>query len=75
MRVVSVKLSKELDEKVTALARRRRASRSEILREAIASFADSPMRSVTDAAGDLVGSLRGPPDLSTNRRHLAGFGE
>jgi hypothetical protein len=75
MRVVTVKLSKELDEMVTALARRRRTSRSEILREAIASFGASPMRSVTDAAGDLVGSIRGPSDLSTDPRHLAGFGE
>ena len=75
MRVVTEKLTKELDEMVSALARRRRTSRSEILREAIATFWASPTRSVTESAGDLVGSLRGPSDLSTNRRHLAGFGE
>lgn len=75
MRVVTVKLPKELDSKLTALARRRRASRSEILREAFESFTRSPRRSVTAAAGDLVGSLSGPSDLSSNPKYLTGFGE
>jgi metal-responsive CopG/Arc/MetJ family transcriptional regulator len=75
MRVTSVKLPKDLDKKLTELARQRRASRSAILREAFEAFASSPRRSVTAAAGDLVGSLSGPTDLSTNPEHMAGFGE
>lgn len=37
--------------------------------------ADEP-RSFLEAAGDLIGSLEGlPPDLSTNKSYMAGFGE
>lgn len=31
-------------------------------------------RSVLDVAGRIVGKHRGPKDLSTNRKHLDGFG-
>jgi len=75
MRVVSLKLPEDLDRELTRIARRRHASRSAVLREALESFARGSQRSVTAAAGDLVGSLRGPRDLSTNAKHLAGYGE
>lgn len=75
MRVVSIKLPEELDEQLTAIARRRNASRSAILREALEVFARGSRRSVTQAAGDLVGSVRGPRDLSSNPKRLAGYGE
>jgi predicted transcriptional regulator len=75
MRVVSLKLPKELDQELTKIARRRNASRSAVLREALESLTRGPKRSVTAAAGDLVGSLRGPRDLSSSAKHLAGYGE
>lgn len=75
MRVVSIKLPEELDRKLSEIARRRNASRSAILREALESFARGSKRSVTAAAGELVGSLRGPHDLASNAKHLAGYGE
>jgi metal-responsive CopG/Arc/MetJ family transcriptional regulator len=75
MRVVSIKLSQQLDEELSAIAKRRNASRSAILREALESFAKGSSRSVTSVAADLVGSLRGPKDLSTNPKHLSGYGE
>lgn len=75
MRVVSIKLPQKLDEELSEIAKRRNASRSAILREALQSFARGSKRSVTALAGDLVGSLRGPKDLSTSRRHLSGYGE
>jgi metal-responsive CopG/Arc/MetJ family transcriptional regulator len=75
MRVVSIKLPEELDEQLTEIARRRNASRSAILREALEAFARGSRRSVTQAAGDLVGSLRGPRDLATSPKHMAGYGE
>ena len=31
-------------------------------------------QSVVDLAGELVGSLEGPGDLSTSPRHMAGYG-
>jgi predicted transcriptional regulator len=75
MRVVSIKLPEELDEQLTEIARRRNASRSAILREALEAFARGSRRSVTQAAGDLVGSVRGAADLSSSKKHMAGYGE
>jgi predicted transcriptional regulator len=75
MRIVSLKLPANLDRELTKIARRRNASRSAVLREALESFARGSQRSVTAAAADLVGSLRGPRDLSTSPKHLSGYGE
>jgi len=62
------------DEALDELARSRRASRSALVREALEQFAKGKRRSVTASAGDLVGSLEGPSDLATNKRHLSGYG-
>jgi metal-responsive CopG/Arc/MetJ family transcriptional regulator len=75
MRVVSIKLPEDLDEELTEIAKRLHTSRSAILREALEAFARGPRRSVTAAAGHLVGSLHGPRDLSTSDKHMAGYGE
>jgi hypothetical protein len=45
---------------------RRKAARGPVKRK---------VRSAADLAGDLVGSLRGPGDLSTSPAHMRGFGE
>ena len=74
MRAISLKLPEDLDRRLTELAERRKTSRSALLREALETFAAQPARSVTSVAGELVGSLDGPPDLSTASRHLAGYG-
>jgi Arc/MetJ-type ribon-helix-helix transcriptional regulator len=75
MRTVSFKLPGDLDEQLNQLARTRRASRSALVREAIESLAKGKRRSVTALAGDLVGSVEGPSDLATHRKHLAGYGK
>lgn len=75
MKTVSFKLSEDLDKALTDLARLRKSSRSAVVREALAAFEIGPKRSVTSAAGRLVGSLEGPGDLSTNPRYMDGFGE
>ncbi|MHC4470167.1 MAG: ribbon-helix-helix domain-containing protein [Planctomycetota bacterium] len=75
MRIISVKLPEELDRLLTKLARSRGASRSSIIRRALESFARTTGDSVAAAAADLVGCVEGPADLSTAKRHLAGFGE
>jgi hypothetical protein len=36
---------------------------------------ESPGISAWDLVKDLIGSAEGPPDLSTNREYLQGFGE
>jgi hypothetical protein len=45
------------------------------LREALEAFARGSHPSVAEVAGDLVGSLKGPRDLSSNSKHLAGYGK
>lgn len=77
MRAISLKLPDQLDQKITALARRRRSSRSAVMREALEAFTatGSARTSVTAAAGELVGALRGPQDLATSAEHLAGYGK
>jgi predicted transcriptional regulator len=76
MRPVSIKLPEHLEQLLDRLARERNLTRSAVVREALEAYANrSRASSVTAAAGDLVGSLSGPADLSTSRKHLAGFGE
>ena len=74
MRTVSFKLPRKLDDELSRLARQRRASKSSVARQALEAVARGKRRSVTALAGDLVGSLDGPRDLSTHSRHLAGYG-
>lgn len=75
MKTVSFKVTEELDKALTDLARLRKSSRSALVREALAAFEVERERSVTVAAGRLVGSLEGPADLSTNPRRMDGYGK
>jgi len=79
MKTRSVKLSKQLDAKLSRYAQRTGTSVSAIAREAIASYVEAarPGRreSFLDAAADLAGSVDGPPDLSTNRAYFDDLGE
>lgn len=76
MTTISLKLPDALAARLDALARRRRVSRSELVREAVTALVEGSRAepSVDDLAGDLVGSLEGPGDLATNERHMRGFG-
>ncbi len=75
MRTVSFKLPETLDDALSDLARTRGSSRSALVREALESLAKDKRRSVTALASDLVGSVEGPADLATNRKHMAGYGK
>jgi Arc/MetJ-type ribon-helix-helix transcriptional regulator len=74
MRTVSFKLPEDLDDALNELARTRRLSRSALVREALESLKKGNRRSVTALAGELVGSVDGPSDLATNRKHMSGYG-
>jgi predicted transcriptional regulator len=74
MRTTSIKLPPSLDERLSEVARARHLTRSGVLREALESYLASSGLSVTRTAGDLVGSLEGPADLSTAPEHLEGYG-
>jgi hypothetical protein len=79
VKTVTVKLPAELEKRVSATARKRRMSRSELIRESIRRHLEQPVEpppgSFLEAAGDLIGSVEGPSDLSTNPRYLDGFGK
>ena len=74
---VSLKLPEDLATRLDAAAAKRGLSRSAFLREALESHLqkDDVAGSVADLAGDLVGCLQGPSDLSSNPSHLEGLGE
>ena len=74
MRTVSFKLTERLDDALTELARQRKSSRSALVREALGALAATGGLSVTAVAGDLAGSLDGPRDLSSSRKHMKNYG-
>ena len=75
MRTVSFKVPVALDDALSELARRRRSSRSALVREALEGLTTGGRRSVTAVVDELVGHLDGPSDLSTNPKHLRGYGK
>jgi metal-responsive CopG/Arc/MetJ family transcriptional regulator len=75
MRTVSVKLSERLDDALSDLARRRKSSRSALVREALEALATGKRRSVTTLVDELVGTFEGPTDLATHPKHMTGYGK
>ncbi|MCP4626133.1 MAG: ribbon-helix-helix protein, CopG family [bacterium] len=78
MKTISVKVPEDLDLKLTAVAAKRRESKSAIIRAALdhlvkTSEANTPS-SCLDLAKDLIGSVEGPTDLSYNSKHSKGYG-
>jgi metal-responsive CopG/Arc/MetJ family transcriptional regulator len=75
LRTVSFKLPEDLDRALSDLAQQRHSTRSELLREAVRRLIQEKPQSVLARTKDLVGSLKGPADLSTSPRHMDGYGE
>ncbi len=76
MKTISLKLPPDLSVRLERVAREQGKSKSEIIRAALEQHlkAERPM-SALELAGDLVGSCKGPADLSTNPQHMEGYGE
>ena len=78
MKTLSVKVPSTLDARLTALARRTGATKSDLVRKALEDLllrnGRRPAVSAPDMARDLVGCAPGPRDLSYNPRHMRGFG-
>jgi Arc/MetJ-type ribon-helix-helix transcriptional regulator len=78
MKTLSVKLPDGLDARLTAVARRRKTSRSSLVRKALQDALrddGKPKRgSALDVLRDLIGCVSGPADLSVNKAHLKTFG-
>jgi len=78
MKTISVKVPEDLDLKLTAVAAKRRETKSALIRAALdhivkSSEAVTP-NSCLDLAKDLIGSVEGPADLSYDNKHLKGYG-
>ena len=75
MDALSFKVPAVLRRRLAEEARRRRVSQSTVIRESLqAALMEQPRSrgelSCADLAGDLLGSMRGPRDASTNKRYL-----
>ncbi len=79
MKTLSLKLPELLLEKLDSAARKRGETRSTLLREAIETFiaGESYIRdgSCMDLAKDLAGCIKGPEDLSFNKKRMGGYGQ
>ena len=79
MKTLSLKLPDELDAKLTSAAQRHFTTKSELIRQALQVYLNDTQKikpaSVLELAGDLVGSLEGPADLSHNKDYMQGYGE
>jgi predicted DNA-binding protein len=79
MNTISLKLSKELDAKLSTVAKRRGTTKSAIMRAALKQYlgrnGNVPPESFAVLAKEFIGSARGGPrDLSYNKKHMEGFG-
>jgi Arc/MetJ-type ribon-helix-helix transcriptional regulator len=80
MTTITVKLPEDLELRLQVAAKRRRTSRSEVIRHLLEQGLRTPRRteaaSCYELAKDLCGSVKGAPrDLSTNKRYFEGFGK
>jgi len=78
MKSISVRLPEALSAHLETVARQRGETKSavlcRILEAYLAGLADAAEGSCLELAEDLAGCVSGPKDLSTNPKHLEGFG-
>jgi metal-responsive CopG/Arc/MetJ family transcriptional regulator len=80
MNTLSLKLPRSLSAKLDRAAKQRGQSKSELVRAALEQFLNGALPaqqrlSALELAGDLVGCMEGPGDLSTNPKYMEGFGK
>ena len=77
MKTLSVKLSEPLAQWIEQRSKELNRTQSEVVREALERERSGRGRapSCRDLLGDLDGFFDGPKDLSTNPKHLEGFGK
>ncbi len=75
MTILSIRLTRKESARVARVARKRKVTRSQVVRDALATLEAPRAGTVLDAWADAVGIVDDAPrDLSTNPRHLAGLG-
>ena len=79
MKTLTVKVPEDLDLKLARIAARRGESKSALIRAALEDVIESDQtttpHSCLDLAKDLIGTVKGPRDLSHNKRYLKGYGQ
>ena len=79
MKAISIKLPDPLFHDLAQRAKTSASSQSEIIRSALAAYLHSNAQPTTASCADRAqrwtGMMQGPTDLSTNPKHLDGFGE
>jgi predicted transcriptional regulator len=79
MKTLSLKVPESLLEKLDSAARKRGESRSSLLREAIQTVIGGEGYiqdgSCLDLAKDLAGCVKGPEDLSFNKKRMDSYGQ
>jgi predicted transcriptional regulator len=79
MKVLSLKLPDDLDARISGLAIERGSNKSEVVRNALEAYLarEAPVQpgSALALAGELVGAVEGPEDLSQHAAQLRGYGE
>ena len=81
MNTLTIKISSTLEQELLRMSSQTHLSKSELVRRALVAYISqrttgTPFVSALDQAGDLVGCFSGgPPDLSSNKQYLEGFGK
>lgn len=76
-RTLTLKLPEALAARLQAVVQKRGRTQSDVVREALEQHLNGQtdvVGSCLDLARDLAGSVSGPADLSSNPRHLRGYG-
>ena len=74
---ISLKVPPDLDARLKARARNLGRSKSELTREALSRYLEEGTTtgiSGLELVRDLVGTVRGPGDLASNKKRLRGYG-
>ena len=78
MKTLTLRLDEALYAKVLSISKRRKTTRSEVVREALYVYFEkdngSSKGSAFELACDLAGVVAGSANLSVNKIHLKGFG-
>jgi len=78
MKTLSLKVPAQTERRLAAFAASRGMGKSEAIRAALEAYLKAEGRSgvgsVLELAGDVVGCVRGPGDLSTNPKYMKDFG-
>ena len=79
MNTLSIKLPRMLDEQLATTAKKRRKTKAALIQEALREYLSKQTEpepvSAYELAKEFLGCGEGPPDLSTNKKYMEGYGQ